>query len=161
MDGQKTETLGKKLKRIKAVDIMSRYAITTTEETTVMDIAHLMMRFKISGVPVLSKNKEEIVGIVTATDLFNLMGKSITEIEKGGTVTDYHKSSVKTLMSTSVVTIMADTSLYEIMKIMWEKNVHTLPVVVMSNREIVGVIGRRDVINACYGTMEPKPTSER
>ncbi len=151
----KKEALGDRLKRIKAVEIMSRYAITTTEETSITDIAHLMMRFKISGVPVLSKTKE-IVGIITATDLFNLMGKSIMDIETAQETSDHSKSPVKAFMRTSVVTITADTSLYEIMKIMWEKNIHTLPVVVMSNKEIMGVIGRRDVINACYGTLEPK-----
>ena len=156
MDGQKNETLETKLKRIKAVDIMSRYAITTTEETTITDIAHLMMRFKISGVPVLSKEKE-IVGVITATDLFRLMGKIVAEIEQKAGFADYYKMPVKSFMTVNVVSITPETTLYEIMKIMWERNIHTLPVVVLSKQEIVGVIGRRDVINACYGMGNVKP----
>ena len=155
MDGQKNETLEVKLKRIKAMDIMSRYAITTTEETTIADIAHLMMRFKISGVPVLGKDKK-ISGIITATDLFKLMGKIVGDIEKHSGFTDYYKMPVKSFMTTDVMTITPETTLYEIMKIMWERNIHTLPVVVLSKQEIMGVIGRRDVINSCYGTAGSK-----
>ena len=155
MDGQKNETLEAKLKRIKAVDIMSRYAITTEEETTIADIAHLMMRFKISGVPVLGKDKK-ICGIITATDLFKLMGKIVGDIENHSEFKDYYKMPVKSFMTTDVMTITPETTLYEIMRIMWEKNIHTLPVVVVSKQEIAGVIGRRDVINACYGTAGSK-----
>ena len=155
MDGQKNETLEVKLKRIKAMDIMSRYAITTAEETTIADIAHLMMRFKISGVPVLGKDKK-ICGIITATDLFKLMGKIVSDIERQMGFTDYYKMPVKSFMTTDVMTITPETTLYEIMKIMWERNIHTLPVVVLSKQEIMGVIGRRDVINSCYGTAGSK-----
>ena len=150
MDGQNNETLEAKLKRVKAVDIMSRYAITTTEETSMTDVAHLMMRFKISGVPVLSKDKG-IAGIITATDLFRLMGKMVTDIGKGAALIDHGKLPVRSFMTTDVMTITAQTSLYEIMKIMGERNIHTLPVVVLAKQEIMGIIGRRDVINACYG----------
>lgn len=156
MDGQKNEALDVKLKRIKAIDIMSRYAITITEDASITDIAHLMMRFKISGVPVLSKDKS-IIGIITATDLFNLMGKIVMDIEKKAGFTDYYKMPVQSLMTRDVVLITPETTLYEIMKIMCERNIHTLPVVVLSKQEIVGVIGRRDVINACYGTGGTKP----
>lgn len=146
----------KKLKQIRAIDIMSRYAITTTEDASIEDVAHLMMRFKISGMPVLSRAKE-MCGIITATDLFNVMGKVINEIEAGREPAEYYKMPVKAFMKTNVITITPETTLYEIMKIMWEKNIHTLPVVVMdNNKEIMGVIGRRDAINACYGAGAPK-----
>ena len=65
---EKINEINKKLHRVKVADIMSRFAITTSPETDVTDLAHLLMRFKISGVPVVGKNKE-IVGIVTATAL--------------------------------------------------------------------------------------------
>ena len=56
MDEESLKNISEKLKSIKAVDIMSRFAITTSEDTTVNDLAHLFMRFKIgsnfsSGIP--------------------------------------------------------------------------------------------------------------
>ena len=68
-----------RLKAVKAKEIMSRFAITIKENETVTNLAHLMMRFKISGVPVVSKN-DEICGIVTATDLFSLMKDIVKSI---------------------------------------------------------------------------------
>jgi len=144
-----SKILEDKLKKIKAADIMSKFAITTKENEVVTSLAHLMMRFKISGIPVLSQSSD-ICGIVTATDLFNLMKKLVNDIEKGENLEYYDTLKVKDLMTANVVTITEDTTLYEIMKIMCEKNIHTLPVVVLESKEIIGVIGRRDILNAFY-----------
>ena len=138
-----------KLKTVKAKEIMSRFAITIKENETVTNLAHLMMRFKISGVPVVSKNGE-ICGIVTATDLFNLMKNVFKNMDDGKNVEDYPDMQVGGFMTKDVVTITEETSLYDIMKIMCERNIHTLPVMVVSRKEIIGVIGRRDILNAFY-----------
>lgn len=143
------EKLERRLKNMKARDIMSRFAITIKEHETTTNLAHLMMRFKVSGVPVLNKNGD-ICGIATATDLFNLMKSFIKDIDQGVNSDHYIEKKVETLMTKDVVTITEETSLYEIMKIMCERNIHTLPVMVLAKREIVGVIGRRDIINAFY-----------
>ena len=146
LDMQKIE---QRLRNVKAKDLMSRFAITIKENETVMNLAHLMMRFKISGVPVVNKNGE-ICGIATATDLFNLM-KSITkDVDNATNLGNYSDMQVGTLMTKDVVTITEETTLLEIMKIMCERNIHTLPVMVLSKKEIIGVIGRRDIINAFY-----------
>ena len=146
LDMQKIE---QRLRNVKAKDLMSRFAITIKETESVMNLAHLMMRFKISGVPVVNKNGE-ICGIATATDLFNLM-KSITkDVDKATNLGNYADMQVGTLMTKDVVTISDETTLLEIMKIMCERNIHTLPVMVLSKKEIIGVIGRRDIINAFY-----------
>lgn len=139
-----------KLKSIKAKDLMSRFAITIRENETVMNLAHLMMRFKISGVPVLDKNGE-ICGMVTATDLFNLMRMIIKDIDGQKTLESYPEKKVSDLMTKYVVTISEETTLFEIMRIMCDRNLHTLPVMMISKKDIVGVIGRRDIINAFYG----------
>ncbi|MDE1920245.1 MAG: CBS domain-containing protein [Candidatus Omnitrophica bacterium] len=136
-------------KSVKAADLMSRFAITIKEGETVMSLAHLMMRFKISGVPVIDKNGE-ICGIATATDLFNLMKKIVVDIEQGKNSVNYSGIKVSEIMTSDVVTINEETTLYDMMKLMCARNIHTLPVMVISKKEIVGVIGRRDIINAFY-----------
>ena len=149
MDGLDIKKMEQKLRSVKAKDIMSRFAITIKESETVMNLAHLMMRFKISGVPVTDKNGA-ICGITTATDLFNLMKNVVRDIDKGDGSNNYPDMKVDALMTKDVVTITEETSLYEIMKIMCERNIHTLPVMVLSKKEIIGVIGRRDILNAFY-----------
>jgi len=138
------------------MEIMSRFAITIKENETVTNLSHLMMRFKISGVPVLNKNGE-ICGIVTSTDLFNLMKKIVKNMEDGINPENYLDIQIGAFMTKDVVTITEETTLYDIVKIMCTKNIHTLPVMVMSKKEIIGVIGRRDILNAFYVGVGSEP----
>ncbi|MBU0468165.1 MAG: CBS domain-containing protein [Candidatus Omnitrophica bacterium] len=147
MDIENLKEINTTLNMIKVKDIMSRFAITTTRETSVTDLAHLLMRFKISGVPVVNSNKE-IIGIVTATDLFEVMRNIIEKIKDESEQRVGEKVFVKDIMTTKVFFASKDASLFEALKLMCDKNIHTLPVV--SGKEIIGVIGRRDVINAFY-----------
>jgi predicted transcriptional regulator len=149
MFGHNEEKMEKKLKKIKAVDVMSKFAITARNTDTIESLAHLMMRFKISGVPVVSNN-EEIVGILTAKDLFSLMKAITSDIDNGLELLKYQDLKVDTIMTKDVITITEETTLYEIIKIMCNKNIHTLPVMGVENKEIAGVIGRRDILNAFY-----------
>ena len=130
------------LDTIKAKDIMSKFAITIQEESSINEAAHLIMRFKISGLPVLSQIGT-LTGIITATDLFKIMGKTVNNPEfPESTVT------VSSVMTKSVHTTSPDTTLSEIIRIMYGNNIHTLPVV--EGEHIVGVIGRRDVLYRYY-----------
>ena len=143
------EHLENKLKAIKAGTIMSKFAITIKDDERITILAHLMMRFKISGVPVINKNGETC-GIVTATDLFNLMRAIISDIDDDLELIKYQNIKVNNIMTKDAVSITEDTSLFEIAKIMCEKSIHTLPIMGITKNEIVGVIGRRDILNAFY-----------
>ena len=134
-----------KLKNIKASDLMSSFGITVYEHDLLSQAAHLMMRFKISGMPVLSKDNQ-IVGIITSTDLMRLMGECVRD--KDGSL---KAAKIGEQMSRSVHTIQEDTPLNKIIQLMTEKNIHTIPVV--ENHVIVGIIGRRDVLNAFYSLL--------
>ncbi len=141
----------KKLHRIKVADIMSRFAITTLPKTDIVELAHLLMRFKISGVPVLDTHKK-MIGIVTATDLFDIMKDIVKKIDKKEEDEDNRSVLVEDIMIKNVFSVTEDTSLFEVLQLMSSKNIHTLPVVL--GTEIVGIIGRRDVINSFYADIK-------
>ena len=148
MDKKKISKLEKQLRVMKVSKIMSKFAITATELTTVPDVAHLMMRFKISGVPI--KNEcEQVVGIVTVTDLFEMIDRVSRQMEQGKEPTDFTHVAVKEIMTKDVFSIDEGMSLYDVIRIMRERKIHTLPVL-SAEGELVGVVGRRDVINASY-----------
>ena len=143
----KIKKLVKKLKLIKAKDIMSKDVITTTENTSLADIAELMTKMRISGVPVVRK-KGKVVGLITMKDLFIVM-----DMLKFGDVVDeglkaIANPTVKFAMSTEIIKAKENMTLDEIINIVRSRNVHTLPV--FRGNKMVGVIGRRDIFKNFY-----------
>jgi len=144
---RKVTALTKRLKSIKAKDIMSRDVITTREDIGLADVAELMITERISGIPVIGKGNK-VVGMLTATDLFIMMDmiKSGDFIEEGSQSSSH--PTVKYAMSTEINKIKKGTTLGEIIILMKYKNIHTLPV--FEGNKMVGVVGRRDVFKNFY-----------
>ena len=147
----KLDALSVKLKEIKAKDIMTREVITTTENAHLADIAELMIKKRISGLPVLDK-KEKMIGTITVQDLFLVMDmiKSGDIVGKNGfTVSE---PTVKFAMSAGTLKVDKDTTLEEIIVIMKYRNAHTLPV--FDGGKMVGVVGRRDIFKNFYSAVK-------
>ncbi|MBI5050169.1 MAG: CBS domain-containing protein [Nitrospirae bacterium] len=144
---------------LKAKDIMTADVVTVTPDTTVEELARLLIEHKISGVPVVD-GAGNLIGIVTENDLisrdkrlhiptiirlfdaFILLGSGRMEEEiKKMTATKVADICVK-----KVATITEQTSLDEIATIMSEKNIHLLPVV--RGSIVVGIVGKADVVGA-------------
>lgn len=146
----KLRELIKKLKLIKAKDIMTPNVITANEDAALADIAEVMIKTRISGIPVMGK-KGEVSGMITAGDLFLVM-----EMIKSGDILKNDKTgginlTVKYAMSTEVIKIKSNTTLDEIIEMMKNRNVYTFPV--FEKNKLVGVIGRRDIINNFYSVI--------
>ncbi|MGA7878553.1 MAG: CBS and ACT domain-containing protein [Desulfoferrobacter sp.] len=60
------------ISKVKIKDIMSKDPVTVPPDYTVEETAELLMKKKISGLPVVDKGGE-IVGIITRDDLFNVL----------------------------------------------------------------------------------------
>lgn len=70
------------LTKIKVKEIMTKAPITVTPDWTIEETAELMLKHKISGVPVTG-GKKALAGVITQTDVFRVL-ISLTGIEKGG-----------------------------------------------------------------------------
>jgi CBS domain-containing protein len=138
-----------RLREIKARDLMTSFTVTVNEEESLIDVANRMMRFRISGLPVVS-SMGKIVGIITVTDLFKLMD-AITPQGPGAQSPLGPASMIKEVMTREVYSIEKETSLLDIITLMRTKNIHTLPVV--EKDTIIGIVGRRDVIQAYYSQL--------
>jgi CBS domain-containing protein len=130
---------------------MTSDVITTTKNTNLSDIARIMITKRVSGLPVVNK-KGDVIGIITANDLFMVM-----DMVRSGDVLDGGKagSRVPTVgfaMSTDLHKARRSTSLEEIIILMKYSNVHTLPV--FHGKKMVGVIGRRDVFKRFYAVVK-------
>ena len=147
---QKIKYLTDKLELVKARDIMTRDVITTTEDTPLSEIADLVIKKRVSGLPVVRRNNE-VVGVITATDLFFLIHiiRSGAFVGSGSGI--MLNPTVGFVMSKNLITIDPDTSFNEILRIMKENNTHTLPV--FEGKKLAGIIGRRDVFKLFYDEM--------
>ncbi len=147
---------------LKAKDIMTKDVITVKPESTVKELARLLMDNKISGVPVVDEEKK-IVGIVTENDLISKNKRlHIPTIMRlfdafillgSGRMEDELKKMAATIVdeicTRKVLTIQEDLSLEDIATIMAEKHIHLLPV--MRDDVVVGIVGKEDMVRAMTG----------
>lgn len=142
----------------KAVDIMTKNVITVQKDTTVVELANLLATRNIGGTPVVDA-EGRLLGVVTESDLIDQKKKvhiptvltildsviyleSPDKMEKemlkmaGSTVGDIYTENAET--------VSEETTLEDIATTMSEQNIHTLPV--MRGDELVGVIGKKDII---------------
>jgi CBS-domain-containing membrane protein len=147
-------------KMLKARDIMTREVITVKPDTTVEELARILMEHHISGVPVVD-DAGELVGIVTENDLINKEKRlhiptvvrifdAFIYLESSKRFEEDIRKMVATkvgdICSMEVVTVEEDTPLAEIATIMSEKDIHLLPV--MKEGRMAGIIGKEDIVRA-------------
>ncbi|OGW33169.1 MAG: hypothetical protein A2X58_09795 [Nitrospirae bacterium GWC2_56_14] len=143
-----------------AKDIMTKDVVTVKPETSIEELASLLVKHQISGVPVVDE-KGELYGIVTENDLISQNKRlHIPTVVSFLDAAIYLESSKKfeaevkritatragDICSRKVLTVTEDTTLVDIATIMDEKKTHLLPVV--KNGKMVGIVGKRDVVKA-------------
>jgi len=139
--------LQERLKLIKAEDFMTTNILTVKENLSLAEVSDLMIKKRVSGLPVVSEN-DELVGIITATDLFTL----IDVIRSGSAKEDALNPKVSFAMSTEIMSIERNTTLDDIVTLMKRKNIHTIPV--CEHGKMVGIVGRRDVFKNFYAAAQ-------
>lgn len=143
-----------------ARDIMTKDVITVKPDTSIEELASLLVKHGISGVPVVD-DEGRLFGIVTEHDLISRNKRlHIPTVISFLDAAIYLESSkrfeeevrrvaatkVEDICVRKVVTISEDTPLVDIATLMSEKKVHLLPVV--KEGKIVGIVGKRDVVKA-------------
>lgn len=118
-----------------AKDIMTTKVVTVKPSTSIADAARLLVRRKISGVPVVDeKDKTKVVGILTEADLLAAPAGAKT---------------VADVMKKRVVSVSSSTSVDEVAEILVKKKIKRVPVI--DEGKLVGIVSRIDVLKAKYG----------
>ncbi|HOD11682.1 MAG TPA: CBS domain-containing protein [Candidatus Omnitrophota bacterium] len=133
--------------KIALKDVMCDHPIKVKESVSVGNVAHLLFRYQINGILVVSdKNPNKLIGIFTTTDLLRLMAESISKgIHRIDELQKVSQRPVGELASKKVFSLQQDDKVVKAIAIMHRKNVHTIPV--YNGDKLVGVLGRHDVIN--------------
>jgi CBS domain-containing protein len=111
--------------------IMTHKVSTITPEASVQEVAQLLSRERISGVPVLD-HAGRIVGIITEADIIGKVNR------EGLCVAD--------IMSAEIIFVGEETPIGEIAMILTERNIKRVPV--LRNGKLVGIVCRADIVRA-------------
>ena len=143
---------------LNASDIMTTEVITVKKETPLKELAGILYKNRINGVPVVD-DEGLLIGIICESDLVRKDKKlhiptvvalfdavfyleSSKNIEKE--IKQINATTVEELFTRKVVTVDEKTPIDEIATIMTQKKIYTIPV--MDGNRMVGVIGKGDVI---------------
>ena len=118
---------------LKAKDLMTKDVITVSEDMSIVELAKVLYENKISGVPVVDKDKK-LVGVVTEKDLINIIFSG-----------NVRNTKVGDIMSRNIIKFTPDTDIDKIALAISEKNVRRV-IIVDDKDKVVGIVSRRDII---------------
>jgi CBS domain-containing protein len=147
-----------------ASDIMTRGVITVSPDTSVSEMVALMLRHRISAVPVV--DHDVLVGIVSEGDLLR-RAETATETKRSrwlefttsvpklaAEYTKAHGRKASDVMTGDVITVGVDESIAEIASILESRGIKRVPV--LQDGKVVGIVSRANLLQALASTVQDK-----
>jgi len=147
-----------------AADIMSRDLLTAQEHWSLQTLIDFFIRHRITGAPVLCEDEQELVGVVSLTDLLTfdskpdhnlgenpmaqyyysaLEGTSIDDLGIRDT-TPHLSHLVSEIMTPSIISVPAATPVTELAQILVNKGIHRI--FITEGRKLCGVVSTLDIL---------------
>lgn len=124
---------------IKVSQIMVKDPIYTTPDEKISVTELLMLRKKISGLPVVNNQKNlKLIGIITQRDI--RLARFAMSLEAPSTI-------VKDLMTPEPITIRENDTIKDALKKFFEHQIERLPVV-NENHQLIGIVLERSVLRS-------------
>jgi CBS domain-containing protein len=153
---------------MKASDVMVSNVITVGPDATVPEVADLLLRHRISAVPVVGANGE-ILGIVSEGDLINrpetqtshgkswwLEALASNEVLAAEYVKS-HSRKAADVMTCDVVSAAPDTLVAEVAALLEKNRIKRVPIV--ENGKIVGIVSRANLLQGLASLGRNAPQS--
>lgn len=144
-----------------ARDIMTENVITIKKESSIEDLSEILLKNKISGVPVVDGDGK-IEGVVTEADIivqdtdlhfpryFKLLD-AIIYLDSLNRFRDSLKkhlaTKVEDIMVSKVLTISPETTISDIAELMLRQKINRLPVVDEKDK-VIGIVTRADIVRS-------------
>lgn len=151
------------MKNKTAKDIMTSHVVIAHRGDTIVNVAKLLIKEKIGGMPVVDENNK-VVGVISETDIMKkekyVEAPQVLNLLEGLIFLDDFKQmevdmkriaayKVSDLMSTEIVKVHENDIFDDIANIMIKKSINRVPVVDDTN-VLKGIICRYDIIKAMY-----------
>ncbi|MBM3708201.1 MAG: CBS domain-containing protein [Actinobacteria bacterium] len=143
-------------------DVMTEKVITVSKNTTVGELSRILLKNKISGLPVVD-DAGKLIGMVTDADIITedmepifpiyfdpliISYAFIENFEKyKKDIKEYLKTPVGEIMSRRVKSVKKDTPVSEAAKIMVRDKINRIPVV-DENNKVIGIVARADILKS-------------
>lgn len=138
---------------MKIKDVMTKDVMTTTPDSTIQEVGQILRQKRISGLPVM--DGETMVGIITTTDIMKYILDNIYQVKVAEEsypelkISDLVESAklqvkIKKIMTRNVATLNEEDTIQEVMRLMFVKEIHTIPIV--RDGKLTGIVGRRDLV---------------
>ena len=131
-----------------AKDIMTKDMVTISQDASLHDAGQLIKEKRINGVPIVDEEKN-LLGIITLTDLLNIINVLSKKMDMNQEDHINHlrnlfkEKKVKEFMVKKVESLKEDSNLTDIMNLMFNKKIHTIPI--LNDNKLVGVLGKHDL----------------
>ena len=141
---------------MKARDVMGTHVITVGPDQDVRTAAKLLLKHRISAVPVVDPKSGELLGIVSEGDLIRrteagtdrahswFLDLFTSPQELAQDFVRSHARKVKDVMTRDVVTAGPDTPLREIANLLEKHGIKRVPIV--SNERLSGIVSRANLV---------------
>jgi len=148
---------------LKVRDIMQTEVVTVGPGTTVRELADILAKHKISGVPVVG-DERQVLGMVSEADIilqdadlhfpyYIQFLDSVIYLQSFGKFEERFRkafgSKVTQIMSEEVISVSPEASVRDAATLMADHAVNRLPVV--DNGKLVGIVTRGDIVQAIAG----------
>ncbi|MBW2680571.1 MAG: CBS domain-containing protein [Deltaproteobacteria bacterium] len=140
----------------RAQDVMTEEVVFVNRTTPLKDVAEILNRHDISGVPVVD-DENKVVGVISEKDfLFNMGAKETRTFmgvvahclkNKGCVAISMQKQKAQDIMSSPAVTVSENTLVSEIAGIFTEKKINRTPVT-DRNDILIGIVTRTDIVKS-------------
>jgi CBS domain-containing protein len=141
---------------VKVKEVMTAEVASVRRSTSISEVAELMARKKVSGVPVLD-DEGSVVGVISERDFLRTMGDDqsgtfmdvIADCLRGGKclTAPIRIRHAEDIMSAPAVTVTPDAPLMEVANIMARQSINRVPVVDATGK-LVGIASRADVVRS-------------
>lgn len=148
-----------------ARDVMTAHVVTIGANATVGELADLLVKRGISGVPVVG-SKGELVGIVSEGDLLRRSELGTAKSRpwwlrlltgQHALAVDFIKANahkVGDVMTRKVVTAAPETPLGEVARLLERHAIKRIPIV--HNKQLVGIVSRANLVQS-FASLQKKP----
>ena len=156
-----------------AADIMTKHVICVTKDADLRDLGKLFLAKGITGAPVIDRDGD-ICGVISQTDLLYYQLTRDDELvlpsdfyqsarvegrplAKGFQIEDVNTATVEEVMTPVVHSVLANTPVEAIAKLMTQRHIHR--VIVRQGMKVAGIISALDVLRV-FGRTDVRRTAK-